>query len=282
MCRRVDCLNIIVFTAFAVFCNGANADGIDDALAGIAAVKRGDYDDSIRLFTLAIESRDLSVKELANVFVGRGRAWDGKKDYDRAVADYTEAIRLNPRFALAFYNRAIAWRDKKDYDRAVADYTEVIRLNPQYANAFKGRGRTQFFQAKFSSAVPDFAQAQRLNADAYTALWLYLARSRVADGDGKAELTLNTNDLDEKKWPAPVAALYLGKAAPGTVTIKAADPDAETDQAQRCEANFYIGEWHLLRGEMPQARTLFTEAQNSCPETFIEYAGAAAELERLK
>jgi tetratricopeptide (TPR) repeat protein len=37
-----------------------------------------------------------------------------KADYDRAIADYTEAIRLDPTFARAYYNRGFAKRAKGD------------------------------------------------------------------------------------------------------------------------------------------------------------------------
>ena len=63
----------------------------------------------------------------------RGNAWRNKKEYDKAIADYTEAIRLDPKFVIAYYNRGVAWRKKKECDKAIADYTEAIRLDPKYA-----------------------------------------------------------------------------------------------------------------------------------------------------
>ena len=46
---------------------------------------------------------------------------------DKALATFSEAIRLNPRAAGAFYERGKAYQDKSDYDRAITDYNEAIR-----------------------------------------------------------------------------------------------------------------------------------------------------------
>ena len=51
----------------------------------------------------------------------------------RAIADYREAIRLNPNVAFYYLNRGDAWRDKGDNERAIADYSEAIRLDPTSA-----------------------------------------------------------------------------------------------------------------------------------------------------
>ena len=53
-----------------------------------------------------------------------------RQNYDWAIADYTRAIRLRPKNALAYANRGSACREKKDFDGAVADFTEAVRLMP--------------------------------------------------------------------------------------------------------------------------------------------------------
>jgi tetratricopeptide (TPR) repeat protein len=69
----------------------------------------------------------------------RGIAWKAKKEYDKAIADFNEAIRLDPKDALAYYNRGVVWGDKKEYDRAIADFNEAIRLDPKDALAYGSR-----------------------------------------------------------------------------------------------------------------------------------------------
>jgi tetratricopeptide (TPR) repeat protein len=64
------------------------------------------------------------------MFNNRGNAWSSKHEFDRAIADFNEAIRLDPSRALFFVNRALAWSSKKVYDNTRADYAEALRLDP--------------------------------------------------------------------------------------------------------------------------------------------------------
>ena len=57
------------------------------------------------------------------------------KDYEGAIADYGEAIRLNRNHAVAFYNRGLARNAVGDNAGAVADYDQAIRLDPDLGRA---------------------------------------------------------------------------------------------------------------------------------------------------
>ena len=51
-----------------------------------------------------------------------------KRQYDRAIKDYEEAIRLDPNEPLYIKNRANAFRVAGQYDRAIADYRKALTL----------------------------------------------------------------------------------------------------------------------------------------------------------
>src|SRR5438477_9309474 len=78
------------------------------------AYQRRDFDGAIRLYTRAIESNDLPHPDLFFAFNNRGNAHAAKGDYDRALADYGEALRLNPKYAGALRNRATVHAQKGD------------------------------------------------------------------------------------------------------------------------------------------------------------------------
>ena len=101
--------------------------------------------------------------EYADAFMNRGVARRAKGDLDEAIADYDEAIRLNPQDASAFYNRGNARRDKGDLDEAIADYDEAIRLNPQRRRRLHQPGHRPPSKGDLDEAIADYDEAIRLN-----------------------------------------------------------------------------------------------------------------------
>ena len=59
--------------------------------------------------------------------------------------------------------RGNAYGRKGDHDRAIADYNEAIRLDPKYALSFCNRGRTKL-KINEASGNADIAKARELDA----------------------------------------------------------------------------------------------------------------------
>ena len=94
---------------------------------------------------------------------GRGNAYQAKGEHDRAIADYSEAIRLDPKFVKAYYSRGNAYQAKGEHDRAIADYNEAIRLDPKYVLAYNGRGNAYEAKGEHDRAIADYSEAIRLD-----------------------------------------------------------------------------------------------------------------------
>jgi tetratricopeptide (TPR) repeat protein len=60
-------------------------------------------------------------------------------EYDLAIVDYGRMILLRPKFVDAHFRRAVAYYNKGDYERAIAGYNEAIRLNPRFGQALTNR-----------------------------------------------------------------------------------------------------------------------------------------------
>ena len=76
----------------------------------------------------------------ADAHYRRGLACQEKGDYDKAIVEFTEAIRLDPKDADAYHNRGLAYGKKGEHDNAIADFNEAIHLDPKDAGAYYNRG----------------------------------------------------------------------------------------------------------------------------------------------
>lgn len=113
-------------------------------------------------------------------YLNRGNAALAEGNWEKAVADFTFAIRINSRIekpfdnseqpdkeiftsdvfnACAFSNRGIANYRLGNLEKAVADFDRAIRINPRLADAYNNRGN--YWQAKgnLDKALHDFDQA---------------------------------------------------------------------------------------------------------------------------
>ena len=132
---------------------------------GVSAYAAADWDNAIKQLTAALLEAKPNTAPLdpATIYFYRGNAYYNKKEYDRAIADYNQALLLSPKDAAAFNNRGNSYNDKKEYDRAIADSNQVILLNPKSAAAVNYRGNVYYNQKEYDRAIADYNQALELN-----------------------------------------------------------------------------------------------------------------------
>ena len=83
--------------------------------------------------TTLIDSGRHSRQNLAILHSNRGIAYGKAGDFERAIADFDAALRINPNHVRATINRGNANFAKRDYQSAIADFTQAIRLEPKNA-----------------------------------------------------------------------------------------------------------------------------------------------------
>ena len=84
---------------------------------------------------------------------------------EEAIAEYDEAIRLNPDYAFAYIDRGVAYHNLGQDERATQDYDEAIRIDPQFALPYNNRGRLYFDLDQYERAIQDFDEAIRLDPE---------------------------------------------------------------------------------------------------------------------
>ena len=99
-------------------------------------------------------------------YVNRGKPNMGLMT-DKALSDFTKAIRLDPKNSDAWYNRGLANDIVNDLNKALADYTEAIRLSPKFFDAWFERANVKYKNGLFAEAIADYNECIRLNSKSY-------------------------------------------------------------------------------------------------------------------
>jgi lipoprotein NlpI len=264
----------------------------------------------------AIRSGELEAENLATMYRTRGQAYNESGAYDLAIADFDQALKLNPYSATSLRRRGEARHGLGQYDRALADFDQAIELSPNFSGAFRDRGTTYFFQGEIGRAGADYDMALGLNSfepmaqvmrgltrymdGHYPAaaedfrkamgmafpyplahLWTYLAVRR-AGKDGAAELRRNAEEVDRSLWPGPLFRVYLGKLDAADA-LKAADKSGpKLRQRRQVQAHYFLSMLEQSRGRATVARAHFEATLETGAKHLVEYVAARIELERAK
>ena len=83
-----------------------------------------------------------------------------------AIADYNQAIQLDPNYAEAYINRGRAYVIISDSGgKAIADYTEAIRLDSDYIEAYSRRAESYAQAEEYDKALADVEMMRTLGVD---------------------------------------------------------------------------------------------------------------------
>ena len=118
---------------------------------------------SISVCSAIIQSGRARGRDLAVAHTERGVAYVTLLDYDRALLDFAEAIRVDATFAKAFANRGAVFGAKQDFDKAIDDFTRVLALEPRSALAFADRAGMHRLNGQHDAAIRDYGEAIRIN-----------------------------------------------------------------------------------------------------------------------
>jgi tetratricopeptide (TPR) repeat protein len=262
----------------------------------INADHKSSADQQIAGCTAAIQSGKWSGKGLAWAFNDRGFAYLlSENGLDHALADFTEAIRLDPNDAVAYANRGIIYQRNGDLDQAIAEYDEAIRLDPTYVFGFQNRGNAYRREGEFDRAIADFSEAIRLDPTFTVALKsrgsAYLAKGDIDKAIADYDQIIQLDPKNEDTFNNRCAAYELK-----------GDPDralTNCDEAIRLNpqdpAAFNTrGSSYRLKGDFGRAIADFSEAIRLDPDAPTPYfnrgvtylhsgapAQAAADFDRL-
>jgi tetratricopeptide (TPR) repeat protein len=115
-------------------------------------------------YDLAIRDYSEGIRLGERVFlISRAEVYVSKGDYQSALRDYTEYINLNPNDSSAYQARAGVYIRVGDYESALSDYTEYINYKPKDPNGYTGRAEVYSKLGRTAQAEADKKKADELN-----------------------------------------------------------------------------------------------------------------------
>ena len=167
-------------------------------------IDKGSFDRAIEDYNEAVRLDPKDWRPLSS----RGEAWRLKGDLNRALVDHDAAVRLAPRSPDAYNNRALVWRDKGELEKANADYSQAILVNPLYARAYGNRGEIWRLRGDLDRSLSDLNKATEL---APRDPMLLTMRGETLRYRGQLEQALK--DLDQALQISPDGAVvYTARA----------------------------------------------------------------------
>ncbi len=211
--------------------------------------KSDNYEKAIQHFTKAIDNSIQLDEGLASAYNGRGSAClfigelnNSKGEFEKAIKDFTEAIKHKSNYSAAYNNRGRAYFAKEELENAIDDFNKAIKLMPEFPGAYHWRGLVYFLKGNFDHAIADLNEAIHLNSDDALA---YHRRGIVY---------LRKGNFDR-------AIIDLNKAIE-------MDPNDDLVYYSRGEAWLHIKEWDKARSDLKVAKDMGVDIVVSFHNTY--------------
>lgn len=246
---------------------------------GVGLLLQQNFDRAIVEFNEALRLDPTYVRSLNS----RGNAWRGKGEIDNAIADYNEAIRIDPSFAFPYNGRASAFLNKGEIDRAIDDYSQVIRLDPSLAPPYSNRALAFRALGDFDRALADADEAARRSPDNPA---IYSARGEIWRMKGDLDRALADQNQAVRLDPqSPLPYLTRGDTYRYKGDFNRAL--ADYDSALRVRPDYipaFVGRGLTFekQGNLARARAEYQKALDSRSQFRGDTAGEALDTARAR
>lgn len=176
-------LALILFVIFS--CSNRNHQYLDEPdkllVQGANSVKKGNIKEGIKYFDKALKIDP----KFHVAYYHRGMAYSKIKEYKKAISDFDMCINIDPNFHVAYLNLAHLWSDQGELEKGISYFSKVLEFDPNYSEAYAARASNKYLLGQIDSAVDDINTCIKLNPEDPVS-YLYKAKFLEVKGDCKA------------------------------------------------------------------------------------------------
>ncbi|HOY31083.1 MAG TPA: tetratricopeptide repeat protein [Bacteroidales bacterium] len=153
----------------------------------------------------------------AMAYTNRGLIYGSRGQFDNAIRDFSRALELEPNNSFAVWNRGITYSNLQQWEKAIADYSRIIEINQYEYDPFYNRGVAYGNLQQYDSAMNNYTKAiayNRRHARAYYnrgILYYYMGQWQNAFDDFSNALEINP-DFKEAYYNRNAAYLKMNSA----------------------------------------------------------------------
>ncbi|MEO6871576.1 MAG: tetratricopeptide repeat protein [Chthoniobacterales bacterium] len=148
------------------------------------------------LFFAPLPVRGASISGDPGGHTNRGVKYAQKKEYEKAIEEFTKAIKLQPQDPKNYRNRGLTYRLMGDAKKSKVDYAKAIELDPETTKARMDRARIALSKKKPDAALQELDQVIAANPRDRAALrlrgYIYLQQGKWEKAIADYDVAINT------------------------------------------------------------------------------------------
>ncbi len=250
----------------------------------LAATLKSRQEDGVTRIAATLKAGRLGGSDLARAHCERGAALLTLDRNQEALADADQAVEVDPNAPDMLACRGEIRVGTRAFGPAIEDFSRAIVMGADGGRVYYLRGQAKFHLGRFAEAADDFSKANTVDKDQRSTLshdlWRALAYRRMNKPLPDDLQRLAAAD-PRGEWPRPVLALLADRLGPDEVGSLAAKPAGDAAELNGTEADFFVGEWYLARGDLVRARDAFMASRARGVIIYTEYSASGFELEKM-
>ncbi|WP_088329143.1 lipoprotein NlpI [Lacimicrobium sp. SS2-24] len=228
---------------------------------------------------------ELNDSQRADLLYQRGTLYDSVGLSGLAQFDFSMALKLKPDMAEAYNYLGIQHTQNREFIRAYESFDATLEIDPDHDYAYLNRGIALYYGGRPELAIDDLHQYHKKDEqDPYRVLWTFIAESEVDYEQARRNLADSRAQLPQENWATQLVDLYLGNISERKLLSGLlVGVENQRELANRlCEAYFYLGKYHVARGETAVASNYFKLSLSTNVFEFVEHRYARLELELIR